>query len=305
MEQLLRQNRTDIALVVGNGIDRYNNSATANSWDQLLVDIAKESVPDIDCVPVGTTLTEFYDVIELQHAAGSSSLQEKFCLPMADWQPSPHHCHIMAWAEASRVPVLTTNFDEVLSKAAGCSCERPGDRKFTDYYPWECRFTNEPLVNPCEGFGIWHINGMARYKRSIRLGLSHYMGSVHHARTWLHRGGHDRLFSGSGHDEWAGSKSWMDVFFKKPLMILGLGLEENEVFLRWLLIERARYFKKFPGHRKSAWYVYTNDADDERQAGKRFFLERIGVTCIRAEDFNEIYANPAWLARRPVLKPSR
>lgn len=46
--------------------------------------------------------------------------------------------------------------------------------------------------------------------------------------------------------EWDGAASWLHIVFNSPLLIFGLGLEENEVFFRWLLIERARYFKKFP-----------------------------------------------------------
>ena len=80
------------------------------------------------------------------------------------------------------------------------------------------------------------------------------MGSVGRARAWLHRGGDRRLFSGKSPDNWLGKNTWVHIIFNSPLLIFGLALEENEVFLRWLLIERARYFKKFPDRRKKAWY---------------------------------------------------
>lgn len=294
MSQVLRDNGADLGLVLGNGINRFGNASTTNSWDALLMAIARDCAPEVRAVPPGTTLTEFYDVLDLRSTARVGELQEQFCAQMQDWEAFAHHRAIMTWADRHAAPVLTTNFDEVLSAAAGCSFQRPSNPKFTSYYPWECRFAHDLIDDPCAGFGIWHINGMARYKLSIRLGLSHYMGSVQRARTWLHRSGDSNLFSAKNRHDWTGAQTWMHVVFNKPLLIFGLALEENEVFLRWLLIERARYFRKFAERRHPAWYVYTDDPRDERQAGKLFFLKEVGVTPVLAKTFDEIYRSPAW-----------
>ena len=71
------------------------------------------------------------------------------------------------------------------------------------------------------------------------------MGSVQRARTWLHRG-EANLFNAKNRPDWDGARTWVHLMFNKPLLIFGLGLTETEVFLRWLLIERARYFRRFP-----------------------------------------------------------
>lgn len=63
--------------------------------------------------------------------------------------------------------------------------------------------------------------------------------------------------------------------------------------MRWLLIERARYFRKFPERAHCAWYGYTHDKKDDREAGKLFFLEVIGITCLQV-DYAAIYENAAW-----------
>jgi hypothetical protein len=86
----------------------------------------------------------------------------------------------------------------------------------------------------------------------------------------------------------------MQVVFNKPLMIFGLAIHENEVFLRWLLIERAKYFRKFPERTHPAWFVYVDDPDDEPQAGRHFFLESVGVRCVQAANYSEIYDNRGW-----------
>jgi hypothetical protein len=122
------------------------------------------------------------------------------------------------------------------------------------------------------------------------------MGSVQRARGWIHSG-EQRLFGGKDRTTWTGRYSWLHVVFNKPLLILGLGLGETEVFLRWLLIERARYFAKFPKRAQKAWYVHKPDAGDDAEAGERFFLEEIGINYVAAADYRDIYENPAWQKR--------
>ena len=95
----------------------------------------------------------------------------------------PQHQAIMQWARHFSCPVLTTNFEHTLSDAVQASAFSPKKTAFTDYYPWESYFSTQELSDPCAGFGIWHINGMQKYHRSIRLGLTHYMGSVERARA--------------------------------------------------------------------------------------------------------------------------
>jgi len=294
LETVLRQHASNLALLVGNGINRHSNSAAVNSWDDLLVDVARDCIPGVREVPPGTALTEFYDVVELKSRTSAGDLQAEFCKSMVDWRPFPHHRRIMGWAVNHGAPVLTTNFDDVLSQAANCEFQFPRDPKFTAFYPWGCHFAQRLLDNPCSDFGIWHINGMARYKTSIRLGLSHYMGSVQRARGWIHGRGDDKLFGAKNRRDWLGARTWVHLVFNKPLLIFGLELAENEVFLRWLLIERAKYFRTFDERPLSAWFVYVNDRSDERQAGKHFFLESIGVRCIEVGSYAELYENKAW-----------
>lgn len=290
---LLRRHRSDLALVIGNGINRYGSARSTNSWNDLLEKLGKKfHIAKSENIPEGIALTEFYDLLELKFEPGISgkSLQKEFCDLMQGWVPYDHHKRIVSWAEQFGCPLLTTNFENVLGEAGDCKLLHIPRKRFTDYYPWETYYGKEQLSDPSAGFGIWHINGMEYYQRSIRLGLSHYMGSVQRARSWIHRG-EDRLFSGNNVREWQGARTWLHVVFHKPLLIFGLGLKESEVFLRWLLIERARYFRKFPARRKAAWYAHTEESDG---SGKLFFLEGVGVTPIQARDYDELYREATW-----------
>ena len=77
------------------------------------------------------------------------------------------------------------------------------------------------------------------------------------------------------------------MIFNKSLCIIGLTLDANEVFLRWLLIERKKYLnkKKFD---HEGWYICTND-EIKNQEDKKFFLNEMGFEVVDLGSYNDIY----------------
>ncbi len=293
IKSILDKNKSKIALIVGNGINQYGDVATMTSWQALLEKLATERLKlDGKKIPKTIALTEFYDLIELRSGFGNTgcSLQKEFCNLLKGWKFQSQHVRIVSWAKQNECPILTTNFESTLSRSANCKKFRIQRGKFTDYYPWSTYYGNQKLLQPKSGFEIWHINGMERYHRSIRLGLSHYMGSVQKARNWIHRGKSERLFAGHFGSSWGGADTWLDIIFHMPILIFGLGLKQDEVFLRWLLIERARYLQKFPNRKMNAWYVYSGVVDP----ATLFFLNGVGIKTIEASDYDEIYGEDTW-----------
>ncbi|RJG04446.1 hypothetical protein D3878_14955 [Noviherbaspirillum sedimenti] len=293
LKALLTRHRADLALLIGNGINRYGARANDNSWDALLTELAQKYLDPVHKkLPDGISMTEFYDVLELacSRGAGEASLQTQFCELMAGWRPQAQHERIVRWAQQHEIPVLTTNFESTLGDAIGCRLQRIPNDKFTAFYPWERYYGTRAGVDPCREFAVWHINGMQCYRQSIRLGLTHYMGAVERARAWLHKGP-ARLSAGGDMQAWPGAVTWLQVVFHKPLLIFGLALAENEVFLRWLLIERAKYYRKFPERRQAAWYVH---GAADKDAGKLYFLKAVGVEPVAAADYDEIYGPATW-----------
>jgi len=289
VRQVLDTHRHEIAFIVGNGINRYRSRNNGNSWDELLLTLWKNRVDaSQDTIPNGISLTEFYDILEIHNSDDSrrGDLQKEFCDLMSGWSHERHHELFIDFAKRINTPVLTTNFEDILQKAGELSQFRTNTDGFTDYYPWETYFGKAQLNYPTDGFGVWHINGMQKYHRSIRLGLSHYMGSVERARALIHKGNENRLFTGKDVHNWKGVKSWLHIIFNKSLFIFGLGLGENEVFMRWLLIERAKYYQKFPERRRSGWYL-TSAGDNN--AGKKLYLEKIGFQYVELQDYSDIY----------------
>ncbi|MFW6288369.1 MAG: hypothetical protein ACOC2Q_01155, partial [Spirochaetota bacterium] len=159
-------------------------------------------------------------------------------------------------------------------------------KKLTDYYPWECYYSDARVALPTDRFGVWYINGMTRYFRSIKFGLSHYMGNVNRARGWISQHADRIKHTGTGDSGWPGLNSWLHIVFNTDLFVFGLSLEENEVFLRWLLIERARYFRRFPKRKRRGWYLQT---DGEKNDGRDFFLRKLGYQILSVRDYKSIY----------------
>jgi hypothetical protein len=293
MRDILVRHRRNVALIIGNGINRYEPASKTNSWSDLLLQLALRHLPSrLRQIPAGVALPEFSDVIALakKRSERGVSLQREFCELVRNWHACDHHRWIVRWARYANAPVLTTNFDRVLADAGDLTLRRTRASGFTDFYPWEKYYGASDVSDPSREFAVWHVNGMEHYPRSVRLGLTDYMGSVGRARAWLHAGSERRLFSGKNAVEWPGFGSWLHVVFNTPLLIFGLALDQDEVFLRWLLIERAKYFKVFPGRRRTAWYVHVGALS----AGKRFFFDGVGVSPHQVATYDDIYARTTW-----------
>lgn len=108
---------------------------------------------------------------------------------------------------------------------------------------------------------------MVGYRRSIRLSLSEYMGLSARVRSFLHKEESIDDFNFKNQNNWKGYNTWLHIIFNSSLCIFGLALDENETFLRWLLIERAKYFRRSQNAEKKGG-MYVNQMKFQR--GKDF-----------------------------------
>lgn len=180
------------------------------------------------------------------------------------------------------VPILTTNFDTLIAHSLSLSKCKMG-KSFTAFYPWNVYYSDKELDCPISGFGVWHINGVVDYPQSIKMGISDYMGNVERVRKMLHSHDFNEFFNGKNQNNWAGYFTWLHIIFNRDLFIFGLKLESNEVFLRWLLIQRAKYSQMY-NKKLKGWFV-----DKDVSDGNRFFLRKVGFDVIEISEFNELY----------------
>lgn len=294
IKSILTRNRNDIAFIFGNGINYYHNENNV-SWHGLLLDLwDKYSFNTQSIIPKGITFTEFYDILEIQNYRKKnlgSQLQKDVAELMNAWEPSPSQNIILNRIVELDAPLLTTNFDDLIPKSLELKFYKLQKENFTDYYPWSCYFSNKVLSDPIEGFGVWYINGMISYQRSVKLGLTEYMGNVERARRLIHLDSELFSFKGKNQHLWSGYKTWLHVFFNKSLLISGLGLDENEVFIRWLLIERAKYFRRFPDRKHKGWFLTSKESRNKQDEGKKLFLKSLGFEIIELKSYKELYEN--------------
>jgi hypothetical protein len=301
-QQAMKNGR--VALMIGNGVNLFPGTSDIMSWSRMVETLARTSSTLTQPPPEDLAQTELFDLITLAGFEKKivSKLQNKLRADLWSHEPTEHHYYLMEWAKQNRTPVITTNFDKTLATAAGAQLrsmfkKQASIRKPTDYYPWEKYFSPEELNDPCEGFGIWHVNGLVDHPRSISLGLSQYMGSVSRARTWLYGPKVKKLFHKANQANWRGHNTWLHIFFNMPLLIFGLELGQQEVFIRWLLIQRSRYFQMFEERRQPAWYVYPSN--DKLNEGKLYFLEHVGIQPCEVDCFKKIYNRDVWRLSAP------
>lgn len=291
LKKILKNHSHSLSFLIGNGVNNYVHHLNNNSslkWDQLLLRLwNNHSSTHKKEIPSGISFTEFYDILEFQNSSKSrfsKDLQLTVIRELNSWEPDKIHNTLFRYIQKLDRPILTTNYDQQIARTLSLSFRKLTPAGFSDFYPWSCYYSNKPIQAKNIGFSVWHPNGMTKYQRSIKLGLAQYMGNVHKARNLIY----DRS-NGLYHPKrktWIGTGTWLDLFFHQSLFIFGLALEENEIFFRWLLIERAKYYKKYPSRSQLGWYITTQNEINE---GKTFFLESVGIQTINLSSYTELY----------------
>lgn len=301
IREIINTNKNNLAFVIGNGINLNFLKEGIPSWKDLVNELwethLNESTLNIDSIE-GVSLTELYDLIELKCGENKKvnevkdelkkEIAAKFSIPLTN----NNFSEFVKNMHSLDVPIITTNFDTIIAQSIEgykkrimkSRLEVQGDKHNLYYYPWNVYYSDKELNSPTNGFGIWHINGIYEYPKSIRLGLCDYMKSVQKAQKMLHKEDLGELFSGKNEFKWSGSNTWLHILFNKNLFVFGLKLDENEVFLRWLLIQRAKYARMYNRPLKG-WYV-----DKEISNGKKIFLKILGFEIVDIIDYNELYS---------------
>ncbi|MGC4100770.1 SIR2 family protein [Ferruginibacter sp.] len=277
--QQVRKKFTRAAFLIGNGPNL--GAGIFPSWKDLLVAASDKG---FRFAPEGLTNTEVYDLVEL-HSKDAKKVKQRVAqkLRLTASMNIDVHRRLMNYAATTNSPVLTTNFDAALETAVNAEIFHINSKDFTRFYPWKTYYGFEQHQLPTDGFGIWKIHGDIQYKDSIRLGLTDYMGSAERARKMIHKGD-DRLFRERKTSNWGGYQTWLHIWFNMPIIIAGLGFDTDEVFLRWLLIERKRYMnlRKQP---MNVWYI----CKDEPKPSVKNLLYSLGVQFKIVDNYAAIY----------------
>jgi hypothetical protein len=285
-------NQPNIAFVIGNGVNLADSPNSALSWGTLitaLTDMRKIKVPkDLDKI---FPLTEVADVLRLFDRDRHQLPNDVVELLRGTIAPTPA---IAKFAHRNNIPILTTNYDLNLADEDSTSPFKRrtlDSSKVTKTLPagWNV-YRGKPSKElfAKNVAGLWHMHGSIDLKRSLRITSAHYAKAMTDAHDLVHK---QRLYAGIDCDpascrgcrecSWGGQTTWLDIFFHKNLIIIGLGLGTSEIFLRSLLIERTKYLKHHHGSISAvpkSFYVKSGDASLE--PGQRFFFENLGFEII-------------------------
>ena len=131
---------------------------------------------------------------------------------------------------------------------------------------------------------IWHVHGEADKPETILLGHEQYAGQLQKLRTYAtaDRGSQRRPrspfkvgaldFEGSGEQY-----SWIDVFFRDEIHILGLSLDYAEIDLWWLLAYKRRLHQMSGYEVGSTIFHQARPPATKHDACRLSILESFGV----------------------------
>lgn len=145
---------------------------------------------------------------------------------------------------------------------------------------------------------IWHIHGECNVPNSITLGYEHYGGQLQKIRDYVVSGTH---YNNKSNQKSLSSKlkynnvmfeSWLDLFFKKNIHIIGLKMDFVETDLWWVLTYRARFIKSRKAKLRNKITYYIPEKHVVSSKNKIDLLESIGVqVVIKKEEGFDYYKN--------------
>lgn len=328
-EELLEERKKGrLAFILGNGINRYNPNDL--SWDLLIKSVWTNYFKDASKPASGISLTELYDMISLSAVSNCHSCPDDIGREMQKVQNDvkgriraiikdevcrkmDYHKWLQERLTEWSVPVLTTNYDtniEAKLKQFVIPC-RLYSKGYSDTYLYNVYYADQEIARESEDeyfkhFSVWHINGRVNHLRSIRIGISDYMNilaktkELLHDKALLYNVRANQLSWGittTGERNPDYSFTWLNIFYNSSICINGLALNEDETYLRWLLISRKKYLERVGLKDIKGWYVCnSNDLND----GKRFFLENVGLKIVECDDNRERYEKMFNLKRTDI-----
>lgn len=174
--------------------------------------------------------------------------------------------------------VLTSNYDYGFERASGHRHERKSLMRENKYSVFRRRSAGSTYV--------WHIHGESGAPNSITLGYDQYSGYLQKLRghatadresdsgSPFKRG--DRAFDTTDGTVY----SWLDVFLKDNIHIVGLGLDYTEIDLWWALTYKARLKARGWAVGKTTFHDWHFDRPDEQSLAKRSLLKALAVEVV-------------------------
>ena len=263
-------------IFVGNGVNRLGHAA---SWKDVLRRLAGYVgktdliLRGIENKPFTLVFEEIY--LRSARARGTKEIDlKREAAGLIDAIPN-NECHRRLLNIGTR-HIITTNYDYNLESSAHSQHRAASLRRETKYSLFRRRSVGSQF--------LWHIHGESRSPNSLALGHDHYSGSLHHIRDYLvTRSARSKVKASpfmSGirdFDSSYGEYSWLDVFLRDDIHIIGFSMDYTEIELWWLLSFKARQSLKGLKVGETIYYYREPRRPDPRLSAKLAILQSFGV----------------------------
>jgi hypothetical protein len=226
------------ALLLGNGVNRLSGTT---AWADLLTTLA-ESVGARDVLELASLkpFALIYEEIAFRSNATNRAEESALKARIADLiSKLPLNKYHRQLVDAVDTHIITTNYDYNLELSRGSDGVPASPLSESRYSVFRRRQVGNRF--------IWHVHGEVADPESILLGHDHYCGQLQKLRAYATANRISKLSPKSpfkvGQLEYEQSDeaySWIDVFFRDEVHILGFGLDYTEIDLWWLLAYKRR-----------------------------------------------------------------
>jgi hypothetical protein len=275
------------SLLIGNGPNLLMDGRA--SWKNVLKQLADyASEPAVLKTSLGKPFPLLYEELAIRGVRRGlleSDLKKHVASFMEQMVPNHFHKRLMKLGFRH---LLTTNYDYCLEKGSNKSDEIADLRTENRYNLYRRR--------SLKGTYIWHIHGEIGRPRTITLGYDHYVGYLGKVKDYLIFGDRKKretsedcssfVLGDTNFEDSNRCYSWIDVFLRDDIHILGLSLEYSEIDLWWLLIYKERQRLKWVKQRNlknigsTTFYFFAEQAISGKAKAKLSLLESIGVETV-------------------------
>jgi hypothetical protein len=266
----------NICPLIGNGINQLTNSKI--SWEEIIHRLGKKlKLPNISENIHSRPFTFIYDesrlVAKRQSKNSKTGIKDFIAQEISKLSHSKYHSSLAAIGFRH---ILTTNYDYTLEQAYNKSDGerlKPLSTKYNLFTRRICGDTN-----------VWHIHGEVDKPRSIVMGYDQYAGTLQRMRQYLKTNylGHHSPFKERRLDFDSNDRdsvySWIDLFLRDDIHIVGLTLDYTEIDLWWILYEKARQRNKGNTNAKTYYYHFDNGKATPEILGRLNSLKALDVS---------------------------
>ena len=268
-------------LLVGNGINLL--SRNGQSWQQVLRDLARKADKEQIIMELSEhkPFTLIYEEISLRSHEfnGTKEIELKKYVASLVKQIEPNMFH-ERFIDSNIKNIITTNYDYSFEKSCrNYSSQKANLARETKYSNFRRRVINNT--------NVWHIHGEADVPNSITLGHEQYSGTIQKMRNYLtgdreNTGGPVSPFKCgiANFENESEVYSWLDIFLRDEVHIVGFGLDYTEIDLWWLLSYKARIRQKRGNslHVGETYFHHFYDRTiNDKERAKHLILKSLGV----------------------------